>query len=252
MWKILIADDEAIERNALQEILQTSLGHIADIRTAKDGPNAVEVATLWKADVILMDIEMPGMNGVEATASIKRSLPDCQVVFVTAYGLFEYAQEAIRLGVSDYILKPAEDADVLAAVRSAISRREASATPAVHSPAPCGDGALLPTDKNSKIMQQVQSHLEKNYRQDISLESLSQTLNFSPFYFSKLFKQHFGVTFVEYLTDIRIKVAKQILADPTKSAKDIGEMVGYPNSNYFVKLFKKKTGMTPTEYRNSL
>ena len=101
-------------------------------------------------------------------------------------------------------------------------------------------------------MQQVQVYLEKNYKQDISLEGLAQTLDFSPFYFSKLFKQHFGVTFVEYLTDIRINIAKSILQDTTKSAKDIGEQVGYPNPNYFVKLFKKKTGLTPTEYRNQL
>ncbi len=248
MWKILIADDEAMERNALSELLHEKLGHIADVRTAKDGPSAVEIATLWKADILLMDIEMPGMNGIEATQSIKRLLPNAVVVFLTAYGIFEYAQEAIRLGVTDYILKPAEDNVVLEVVCRAIKSFEKE----VSAPACAPVQSTQPLDKNCKIMQQVQAYLEKNYKQDISLEGLAQTLDFSPFYFSKLFKQHFGITFVEYLTDIRINIAKSILQDTAKSAKDIGEQVGYPNPNYFVKLFKKKTGMTPTEYRNQL
>ena len=247
MWKILIADDEAMERAALKEIIKENFGHIADVRTAQDGPSAVEIATLWKADIILMDIEMPGMNGVEATQSIRRALPKCEVVFLTAYGLFEYAQEAIRLGVNDYILKPAEDETVLEALRGVMKKL----SPPALSPAPQGSEAAS-GDKNSKMMQQVEAYLAKSYAQDISLESVSETLGFSSFYFSKLFKQHFGTTFVEYLTDIRIQIAKSILQDPTKSAKEVGEAVGYPSSNYFVKLFKKKTGMTPTEYRNSL
>ena len=246
MWKILVADDEALERNALRELIETELGHCAEVRTARDGAAAVEVATLWKADIVLMDIEMPGMNGIEATQNIKRQLPACTVVFLTAYGLFAYAQEAIRLGVSDYILKPAEDEAVLCVLQKAM-HKESALPPAA---APCVP--VAGQDKNSRIMQQVQTYLSKNYKQDISLENLAQTLDFSPFYFSKLFKQYFGVTFVEYLTDIRIEIAKNILQDTTKSAKDVGEQVGYPNSNYFVKLFKKKTGLTPTEYRNHL
>ncbi len=249
MWKVLIADDEAMERNALSALLQEKLGHIAEVRTAKDGPTAVEIATLWKAEIVLMDIEMPGMNGIEASQRIKHLLPKAVIVFLTAYGVFEYAQEAIRLGVTDYILKPAEDSIVLEALGRAINSLE---KPSAVSESMITPPSAQPQDKNGKIMQQVKAYLEKNYKQDISLESLAQTLDFSPFYFSKLFKQYFGVTFVEYLTDIRINIAKEILQDTAKSAKIIGEQVGYPNPNYFVKLFKKKTGMTPTEYRNQL
>lgn len=249
MWKILVADDEAMERSALQEILQQNLGCRADVRTARDGESAVETATLWGADIVLMDIEMPGRNGVRAAAAIKCRLPACQVIFLTAYGRFEYAQEAIRLEASDYILKPAEDAEVLAALHKAIRRLESAPRPA---PPPRPAEPEEPRDKNAKLMAQVQEYLARNYRQDISLDGLSQVLNFSPFYLSKLFKQYLGVPFVEYLADIRIEAAKQMLADLTRSAKEIGAAVGYPNSNYFVQVFKKKTGMTPTEYRGGL
>lgn len=244
MWKILVVDDEAMERSAIREVLEHGLNAVVDVRTAADGLGAVELAAIWQPDVVLMDIEMPGMNGVKSAGQILRTLPHCQVVFLTAYGLFEYAQEAIRLGVRDYILKPAEDGEIRAAVQRAIARLGPAA--------PEQRPAAARGDKNARLMQQVQAYLEANFQNDISLDSLATTLDFSPFYISKLFKQTFGVSFIEYLTDLRVKAAKEYLADPTKSVREVGELVGYPNGNYFVKMFKKKTGLTPTEYRNSL
>ncbi len=275
MFKILIADDEAIERTTLQEILEENLSCVS-VRTAADGVAALELASVWRADLALLDIEMPGMNGIKTAAGIRKVLPSCQIVFLTAYGLFEYAQEALRLGVSDYLLKPAEDADVLAAVNKALNTLraqnaaaqnaiktdarttattpEANAAPAAPHTASgsAKDHTHTPHDKNSKLLLQVQAYLEAHFAQDISLEGLAETLDFSPFYLSKLFKQAFGTSFIEYLTDVRIAAAKEYLADPTKTTKEVGELVGYPNGNYFTKLFKKKTGYTPTEFRNLL
>lgn len=242
MRKVLVVDDEAIERDAITAVLRRQMSDVLEVRTAADGISAVETATFWQAEIVLMDIAMPGMDGIQAAGRIKQVVPRCQIVFLTAYGRFEYAQEAIRLGVTDYLLKPAEDEEICAAVQKALSRlsrQEPAAEP--HR-----------SDKNAHLMQQVQRYLEVNYAEDISLERLSETMNFSPFYVSKLFRQYFGVSFIEYLTDLRVKAAKEYLADPTRSAKEVGALVGYPSSNYFAKMFKKKTGMTPTEYRNSL
>jgi YesN/AraC family two-component response regulator len=263
MHKILVVDDEAMERTAIKELLERQTEFAADVRTAADGQSAVELAAIWLPDIILLDIEMPGMSGMQAAGRILRAQPACQIIFLTAYGLFQYAQEAIRLGVRDYILKPAEDEEILRAVRLAIARIPAShvASASVSVSAPVSAETAKPhpstseksdkNDKNARLLRQVQSYLEANYQTPISLESLADTLGFSPFYLSKLFKQYFGVSFIEYLTDVRVNAAKDYLTDPTKSIREIGELVGYPNSNYFVKMFKKKTGQTPTEYRNS-
>ncbi len=286
LWKILVADDEAMERNILKEILEE---HIPDVtvRTAADGLSAVETATLWGADLALLDIEMPGMTGIRAAAQIRAALPKCQIIFLTAYGRFDYAQEALRLQVYDYLLKPAEDEDVLLAVRRALAKitpleivtplpatplpatpqptAQSSATqspaspktasaPVVHVPLPSLEDTASPTlpEKNKKLLLQVQQYLTEHYAQDISLEVVADLLDFSPFYLSKLFKNSFGISFIDYLTELRLAAAKELLADPSLSAKEIGERVGYPNSNYFTKMFKKKTGLTPIEYRNSL
>lgn len=243
MLKVLVVDDELFEREAVEQILMDEFGHKMNIRLAENGKEAIDTACLWRADLILMDIEMPGINGLEAAKIIKEQLPECKIIFVTAYGLFNYAQEAVKLGATDYILKPADDQEVIEAVNKAMRGDNEPVTEESDSQA---------LTKTGKMMKQVEEYLKKNYMHDISLDTVSRTINFSPFYFSKLFKQHFGTNFIDYLTDIRIETAKEILSDPTKSAKDIGAMVGYTDPNYFAKIFKRKTGFTPTEYRNQL
>ncbi len=270
-WKILVADDETIERNILKEILEDNIPNVS-VRTAADGLSAVETATLWGANLVLLDIEMPGMNGIGAAGKIRTALPKCQIIFLTAYGRFDYAQEALRLRVYDYLLKPAEDADVITAVNAALDKIKPTDAAFAHAPLPTAQAsapdvfiessntapaltapdAASPTDKNSQMLLQVQNYLSEHYAQDISLEVVAELLDFSPYYLSKLFKNAFGTSFIDYLTELRVSAAKELLADPSLSAKEIGELVGYPNSNYFTKLFKKKTGITPIEYRNSL
>ena len=252
MLKILIADDEQMERDNLLDIIRWNFEHQAEVRVAENGRAAVDAACLWGADLVLMDIEMPGMSGLDAARVILEQRPQCRIIFVTAYSLFSYAQEAVRLGARDYILKPSEEEQVVESVRRVIEQVEAQRKLeklARQQTDPAQPPAEEPTDKSSRLMQQVRQYLERNYMYDISQESVSDILNFSPPYFSKLFKQHFGVTFVEFLTELRIHAAQELLQDPMKSATEIASMVGYEDPNYFVKTFKKKTGMTPTQYR---
>lgn len=254
MIKILIADDEPMEREILSDIIRWNFAHQAQVRQAENGRAAVDTACLWGADLLLMDVEMPGMNGIEAARVILQQRPQCRVIFVTAYSLFSYAQEAVRLGARDYILKPAEEQTVVKAVRAAMERIEAEARleqlakqeqQARQQP----DLDNAPTDKTGQLMRQVREYLDKNYMYNISQESVSSILDFTPSYFSKLFKAHFGMTFMEYLTELRIHAAQELLRDPMKSVAEVAGMVGYEDANYFAKAFKKKTGMTTTQYR---
>lgn len=125
MIKILIADDESYERSLLGEIIDKRFGREAEVRMAENGRLAVDAAALWAADVVLMDIEMPGVNGIEAARQILTQRPECKMIFVTAYSLFEYAHEAVKLGACDYILKPVEADDVERAIRRATAQAEA-------------------------------------------------------------------------------------------------------------------------------
>ena len=120
MTKILIVDDEIPEQRHLSDILYSSFSGSVTVQCADNGEEAVSQASLWNPDIILMDIEMPLMNGIEATKRILENDPRVRIIFITAYSLFEYAREAVKLRVSDYILKPVVKEEVVAAIQKAL------------------------------------------------------------------------------------------------------------------------------------
>ena len=124
MIRLLIADDERLEREALVEIVSRRFEHEVVLETAENGRKAADTAILWGADLILMDIEMPGMSGLDAARAVLAQRPSCRVVFVTAYSLFQYAHEAVHLGACDYLLKPVDPDELEASIRRAIRQIE--------------------------------------------------------------------------------------------------------------------------------
>lgn len=107
-------------------------------------------------------------------------------------------------------------------------------------------------EKSTKVVDAAKAYIQKNYNKDISLDDVSREVNITPYYFSKLFKDDTGEGFVEYLTNIRIEKAKELIAETDYSMKDICQMIGYTDPNYFSRSFKKKVGVTPTEYKENL
>lgn len=246
MIKILIADDEYTEREILLGIIQQHFDGEADVRLATNGRQAVDVATVWGADLILMDIEMPGLTGLEATKQILAQKPDCKVIFITAFSVFSYAHAAVKLGICDYLLKPVNPDEVVKSIRHAYTQLESQKQLA--SVATQEDSTYI--DKNSALMHKVKRYLQYNYMlYDLSLDSVSKITNIAPSYLSSSFKKCFGVNFVDYVTGLRIQAAQQLLQDPLLSTSEIAGMVGYDSASYFTRAFKRHTGMTPTDYR---
>jgi two-component system response regulator YesN len=123
MIKLLIVDDEPIEREGMQAILHKAFPDL-EIKQAKNGKIAVEMAGVFKPDLILMDIMMPGMNGLEAIEQISSDYPNIKFVMVTAYDMFDYARQAIKLGVKDYLLKPSKASEIVATVGKVLKQSE--------------------------------------------------------------------------------------------------------------------------------
>ena len=253
MLKILIADDEQIEREILTDIICRRMEHEAEVRTAENGRRAVEIAALWGADIVLMDIEMPGINGLDAVRQIMAQRPSTKVLFITAYSLFQYAHEAVRLGACDYILKPVDADNVEQAIRRAAAQAETQRQ--LEELARAGAGQEVEADSGDRVslmMSKVKGYLQNNYMYDVSLDSLGDILRISPSYLSSTFKKCFGVGFLDYLTELRVQAAKDLLADPLRSTAEVASLVGYESASYFTRAFKKKTGQTPTEYRQQI
>ena len=255
MYKILIADDEVMEREVLTDLVARRFEHEVEIHTADNGRKAVDTALLLGADLILMDIEMPGVTGLEAARTVLARLPGCKVIFVTAYGLFQYAYEAMRLGACGYILKPVVPDEAEASIRRALAQIEAerkltALAPAAVEQAPADDeDADLPNTQMGQLMAQVKKYLRENYMYELSLDSVGDILHISPAYLSTQFKKYLHVGFLDYLTEVRMQAACELLADPLRPTAEVAGMVGYEDASYFARAFKKKTGLTPTQYR---
>ena len=261
MIRLLIADDERMEREALADIVMRRFEHEVTVEMAENGRKAADTAVLWEADLILMDIEMPGMNGLDAARAVLEQRPECKVIFITAYSLFQYAHEAVHLGACDYLLKPVDPDELEASIRRAIRQIEterklealAPVQPEPEAPtAPEAPAPAHPESENQQtalVMAHVRRYLEDNYMFDISLDSVGEILHISPAYLSAQFKKYQKMNFLDCLTELRINAAKELLSDPFRSSAEVASMVGYEDASYFARAFKKRTGVTPTQYR---
>ena len=264
MIRLLIADDEKLEREALAELVQRRFEREVVLEVAENGRKAADTAVLWGADLILMDIEMPGMSGLDAARAVLAQRPSCRVIFVTAYSLFQYAHEAVHLGACDYLLKPVDPDELEASVRRAMRQIEterkleelAAAQPQSEQTETEAEAEDAPEEgENSQtalVMAHVRRYLEDNYMFDLSLDSVGEILHISPAYLSAQFKKYQKMNFLDCLTELRINAAKELLADPFRSSAEVASMVGYEDASYFARAFKKRTGMTPTQYRRQV
>ena len=287
MLRLLIADAEVIERKVLYKTLQKNVGDQCVIFQAENGRQALRVYEEEKIQIAILDIEMPGINGIEAAQKIREKDKECCIIFLTAFDEFSYAKKAITVRALDYLLKPYDEQELMLVVEEAMrlaaefqaNRQEAgyqasrpasgyqASRPAAGHQAsqPAGPGQKnelpetgLPVGDDmedggqvrlSKVTEIISHYIETNYMYDISMQDLARHMNYSEAYFCKLFKQCFNKNFTSYLTEYRVVEAKRMLAMPTVNVKDIGRAVGYSDSNYFAKVFKRITGQSPTEYR---
>lgn len=251
MFRLLIADDEMIERAVLYKTLSRNLGDQCEIFQAENGREALKVYEEKKIQIAILDIEMPGINGIQAAEQIREKDKDCCIIFLTAFDEFAYAKKAITVRAMDYLLKPYNEQELMLvldeAMRQVAGDRAASA----------GAGQQLSQEtepeggdiRMTRVMEIITDYIRENYMYELSMQELARMMNYSEAYFCKLFKQCFNQNFTSYLTEYRVNMAKQLLAEPTVNVKEIGKAVGYGDANYFAKVFKRITGQSPTEYR---
>ena len=274
MYRVLLADDEQIERMALPRRLMHRFGDSLQTSEATDGKEAVELYQKEHSQIIIMDISMPELNGVEAAEQIRSMDEDCVIVFLTAYDEFSYAKRAIVIRALDYLLKPCDEEELAAVMEEAMRLTDK----AVHNKEnPTGNRAEMTeaekeaekrreqwpwnpdaeapkdpeTERMNQVAEKIRTYIRENYMNEISMQDAARQFNYSDAYFCKLFKQCFDQNFTSYLTNFRINEAKRLLKDKNISIKDAGMKVGYYDSNYFAKVFKRVTGMIPSEYREA-
>ena len=275
MSKILVADDEMIERRVLVKRLRTHCGETCGILEAENGRQVLELWEREKPDVLILDIEMPGITGLAAAEMIRKKDRRLPIIFLTAFDEFDYARKAITVHALDYILKPYDQGELFSVVDEALDMAEFARSPRdpmkaaeetrkdAEGPEETGKDAEGPEEvrkaagspeKEQEAPQGqrlVHAYIEAHYMEDLSVQEMSERFSYSEAYFCKRFKQVYGKSFVSYLTEYRIGRAKELLRNESISIRAAGKAVGYPDPNYFAKVFRRVTGNSPSDFRQA-
>lgn len=238
--KLLIADDEDMIRNGIAKYIALHTDRYENIYLARNGQEALELLHRYKPDIMLLDVQMPVMDGIEVMRQAKRAgiLP-CTII-LSGYDEFSYAQQALRYGARDYMLKPSRSSDILKKINEIADEQFGTEKSAVS----------LPEGKN-RLVDQAKEYIEEHYFENIALGDVAEKAGITASYLSSLFSQQMGVTFVDYLNEVRIDHACTYLRQNYLKTYEIAYKVGFRDEKYFSKVFRKVKGMSPSEYKKS-
>ncbi len=250
---ILIVDDEPKTRQGLKKTLEDWAEGRFDIISTDGAQAAITILQQREIHILITDISMPEMNGIEMLKRLQEQKQYPVVIIISAYSEFDYAQEAIQLGVLNYLLKPLSKKKLIEAVEKAIEvqkkrEREGKLNKIIDER--LVDVRVEEKEEDSPI-QKAMSYVDQHLEQQLSLKEVAAYVHLNSSYFSVLFKEQTKMTFSEYVTRSRLQKAKNLLMGSNMSVSDIAEAVGYNTSKYFIKLFKEYEGQTPSKYRKT-
>lgn len=191
MLRILIADDEEIERKYLAALFVKHSDTYKVVGEACNGREVLELTAKNSPDIIIMDINMPGLDGLTSAQRIKQRFPDTIILLNTAYAEFEFARKAVEYGLNAYLLKPAEEEVILQTIDNCIRNN------ARIKDSPNGL-SMLSVSKDS--ITHVTEYIDNNFNLPLTLDSLAEIAHFTPSYLSRIFHEKMGVTITEYIT----------------------------------------------------
>jgi two-component system response regulator YesN len=245
VYKVGLIDDEAIIVEGLKKVVDWAGFGCRVVATASCAAEGAEAIRLHAPDIVFTDIRMPDTDGMTMMAGLKSEFPDMQITVLTGYRDFEYAQEAVRLGVTRLLLKPSRMDEINEAMRTMVENlrvREGGQAQ------PESDGGQ---SANSFIVRQAMAYIDEKYREKLTLQEIAEHCYVSQWHLSKRLNRHTGKSFYDLLNLARIRAAKRLLADPGLKIGDICELVGYADTGHFSRVFKKLEGVSANEYRNS-
>ena len=235
--RVLLVDDEIMIREGFKRLFDWE-GHDCEVvGEAADGMDALSKIDALRPDIAIMDINIPIMNGLKVIQLARLKHPDIAFVIVSGYDDFSYCREALRLQITDYILKPVnyeEFGSCIDNLKIALFAKTSSAQ-------------TEPTD--ARPIQRITGYLQQQLSEELSLSVLAEEFHLNPQYISQLFKSEIGVNFLAYLTGIRMEKAKKLLLTTPLSVAEVSEQSGYADYRVFTKVFKKAEGVTPSQYR---
>lgn len=235
--RVLLVDDEIMIREGFKKLFDWEAHECVIVGEAADGMEAITKIDKEQPDIVIMDINIPIINGLKVIQLSRVKYPSMAFVIVSGYDDFSYCREALRLQITDYILKPVNYEEF----GSCIDRLEISLYN--------NEVKEKPVVKKERVITGITKYMQEHLSEDVSLHILSEEFHLNSQYISQLFRNEIGVNFLTYLTNIRMEHAKKLLLSSSLSIAEVSEQSGYGDYRVFTKVFKKSEGITPSQYR---
>jgi two-component system, response regulator YesN len=248
MYRLLIVDDEEDIRRGLALYFPWDEIGFTVVGTAENGKAALDIVRSGTVDVVFCDIRMPVMSGIDLARAIFESDLRVPVVFLSAFKDFHYAQEALQLGVRNYVLKPTDYANIRSVFGKLKRELDSERAPV---PADAEGGEPMPAGPRADaVVAAVRGYVERDYA-NASLTGAARVVHMNPQYLSRLFKERAGENFHVFLSRVRMEKAAQLLRDGSYLAYEVSAIVGYGNQKNFTRAFKQHFGISPREFKRS-
>lgn len=246
MYKVVIIDDNKPTADSLAKLPLWKEYNCGVERVCYDSMTGKEAILIIRPDIILSDIQMPGLNGLDIIDMLRSQFPDTKVIFMSAYDNFKYAQRAIRLGAHDYLLKPFSQDALRKSLKEAVEW--------LHGRRSEPDGGDKPDDgdANRSLVQPIFQYINQRVDQHITAEEVASAFFMSVSRLDKLLKANCGKGFRELRIELRMAMARELLTDVRYRVDEIGIKVGYTSYVSFYRAFSREYGVSPTEYRERM
>lgn len=235
--RVLLVDDEIMIREGFKKLFDWEAHECVVVGEAADGMEAITKIDEEQPDIVIMDINIPIINGLKVIQLSRVKYPSMAFVIVSGYDDFSYCREALRLQITDYILKSVnyeEFGSCIDRLKISLYNNEVKEKPVV---------------KKERVITGITKYMQEHLSEDVSLHILSEEFHLNSQYISQLFKNEIGLNFLTYLTNIRMEHAKKLLLSTSLSIAEVSEQSGYGDYRVFTKVFKKSEGITPSQYR---
>lgn len=240
--KILIAEDEEVIRRGVVKYIQLHTERFDTIYEAENGEDALNIILEYQPDIVLLDIQMPKMDGITVMQKLSKTKIKPIIVILSGYDEFRYAQNALRYGAKEYLLKPVRASDILLCLNKLADKYLPESREAEE---------VCSCEEENGFVNDAKNYIEEHYSENLTIKDVAEIIGISSGYLSTMFNQKLGLGFAEYLNGLKVEHACVYLEQNYLKVYEIAYKVGFRDEKYFTKVFKKVMGVTPKEYRSN-